>query len=432
MQDEMEGLNRQLEDLVASLHRGILLSTLVAALSAVRRQHLLSFFEGTGPGGPSLAQLTLESYALEHLIALSLTSKQCSTYVCRKNELEVLLKHARAFIQKAHASHHEKVVKDVGSLRQGYVNAIAFHADNLPLWKDQPSVKEGLASLGEENQKYLGNVFPKYLGFTWGSFIKAVGSLVGSFFCAPGYVSRDALHAQLKDIDGADSVLARLEYGPDRAAECLARPPAMRFSFRGRLLQWHPLPSADGAIVVSGQLVTDSMQWYMHKYLKKSAKFLKEKGHAFEAQIVNALDDADWRVVGQNYVIMEEIVPGKSKAEYDIIACRDRFLLVVEAKAYNPTTSGHSRVESERGRNAQEFAKKHRLMAEYLAEHLSELSIEAPDCDVVLPALVSTYPMSNTEVLEGVTLVPQDTLREFLTDPARASQDTLIPVRRSV
>jgi len=426
----MEDPNWPLEDLVASLHRGVFLCTLVSELSAARRQHVLTNVEGPASGGASLDQLTLDAHALEHLVDLCLTSNQDGVYVCRKNELDVLMKRARAFIQEAHKAQHEKVVKDVGSLRDRYDKTIAFHVGNVPLWKDPPSVEEGLVALGKENEKYLGDVFPKYLGFTWESFINVVGSLLTSFYYAPGFVARDALYAQLKDIEEADKVLTRLEYGPDRAAERLTRPPEMRFSFPGRLLQWHPLPSVDGAIVVSGQLVGDSMQWYLHKYLKKSKKFLKEKGHLFEAQVVDTLEEAGWRILDQNFVVMEEIVRGESKAEYDIIASKGRFLLVVEAKAYNPTTSGHSRVVSERGRQAREFAKKLRSKAEYLAQHLSDLPFDVPHCDVVLPALVSTYPMSDSDVLEEVTLVSQDGLQEFLSDSARAPQEILIPIRR--
>ncbi len=426
----MQGTKWELQDLVASLHRGVLLCTLVPALSTVRRKHLLANVEGIVPGGPSLAQLTLEAYALEHLIDLCLTTKHSGMYVCRKNELDCLMKYAQAFIEKSHFAQHERIVNHVGSLRDGYDKAIAFHAGNLPLWKDPPSAKEGLIALGEENEKYLGDVFPKYLGFTWESFINVVGSLVNSFFHAPGYVSREALLEQLNDIEGADTVLTRLEYSSENAAKRLARPPETRFSFPGRLLQWHPLPSADGAMVVSGQLVADSMHWYLYKYLKKSSKFLKEKGHYFEGQIADALDAAEWLIVEQNYVVMEEIIPGESKAEYDIIAFKNRILLVVEAKAYKPTTSGQARIVSERGRQARKFAKKLRVKAEYLAEHLSDLPIKASDCDVILPALVSTYPMSNAEMVEGVMLVPQDGLHKFLSESTLAPKCVLVPTRR--
>ena len=430
-------LTSVLKNMVQALHPDILMSRLISSLIEARLK-LRKITTAVAHDDASEKNAASESHynrqnqlysqelqkvwALEYIVDLCLTEAK-GLFVCRDHELNTLLRYAIAYINTSSSERRKHIIKELGALREGYERSIPYQIDKAAGDLHETHTPEELEKLFtlvyEENKSYLASVFPKELQFTWESFVSVMGSLAGAFFYAPGFVSRRSLMESVKDIEGFDQILRLLEYDSDRAKGRLELSPVIRTRMNNRFLLVHPIPSTKSSLIVSCGLLCDSLNWYTYSYRKKSGAFRKAKGHLFEDRIVQTLKAHSWKIVTQNLVLNEPIVPNESKAEYDIIAAKGRYMLIIEAKAYTPETrvSGYS--EAKRLKLGTAFARKLRLKAEYIANNISEIPKLSADanCNIFIPVLLSTYPFVAQSVSEDVAVLTEPELSELLITP---------------
>lgn len=428
-------LMRALKNMVKVLHPDILICRLITSLMEARRklQQIsidVAHDEAQGKNAISKSQYsqknqyyTLELQkvrALEHVVDLCLTEAQ-GPYICRTRELNTLVCYAVAYINTGSSKRRTSILKDLGTLRNKYERSIPYHIAAATLIEPQTpeDVEKVFTLVYEENQKYLVPVFSQHLGFSWESFIKFVGTLGKFSFNRPGFVSRQVLRKDLKDIQEFDEILHHLEYNRDRARSRLKLSPSVRTGMNGRLLFAHPIPSTISGLVISTRLLCDSLNWYVYSYRKKSGAFRKAKGHLFEDRIAQTLETHSWRIIAQNLVLIKAIVPNENKAEYDIIAVKGRYMLIIEAKAYTPETriSGYS--EAQRLKRGAAFARKLRLKTEFIGNNIPEIPelSAGVDCNILIPVLLSTYPFVAQSVFEGVAVLTEPELPGLLVAP---------------
>jgi len=367
--------------------------------------------------------------ALESLVDFCLTSSQ-GAFFCTKPHLEELVTYAAAYDDKLRSESRGSTIRDLGALREEYERSIPFHAVRTENLSPQTpaEIQTAMERAYEENKRYLDSVFPKHLGFSWEGFVDTIGNLL-TFFPSPGCASKVSLCSELKDNLEASVILQQLEYTPDRAHQRMSLRPTIRSRMQGRLLVRHPIPSISDHLFLSQRLLSDSFNWYVYSYRKISHAFLKEKGHSFEARIAKSLDEHSWQVIAQNLVVMEEVVPSESKAEYDIIARKGRYLLIIEAKAYAPEVGSSGYTESKREKLACDFACKLRRKAEFLAENTLGLGLGAKGCEQAIPVLLSTYPLSASHVRASVLVCTEREFVPLLSNPQGADGSVLIDIR---
>lgn len=123
-------------------------------------------------------------------------------------------------------------------------------------------------------------------------------------------------------------------------------------------------------------------------------------------------------------------MPGESKAEYDIIAMKDQYLLIIEAKAYTPETRFAGYSETQRLKRGIAFAKKLRLKAKFIAHNISKIpkvSVGA-QCSKLIPVLLSTYPFTAKSLSEGVVVLTEAELLGLIMTPDRLNESIIINI----
>ena len=428
-----------LRQMVRALHPAILLCRTVEALVSARKEFEQTVdagaVESTQAGATSSRlghasgnlHCAQKMSALEHIVDLCLTEAE-GYYVCRAHELNTLVEYAIAYIEQVMSESSSGILRDLGDLRHKYERAIRCNmaVGDVAVPTTSEEVRDIFQVVYEENREYLCPTFERYLGFSWEGFVEVVENLASHFLHGVGFVSQPALRQTFEETQEADAILEHLTYTPLKARQRMGLKASVRHGAAGRLLLAHPLPSVQDHVVVSGKLLSDSFNWHVYTFRKKSHAFLKAKGHMFEAMVVRSLEMNSWSVLARNLVVNEQIVPGEQKAEYDIIAARCPYLIIIEAKAYAPETrkGGYSR--SHRKKLAAEFGRKLRLKAEFIREHLSELPIDAPDCRIIIPVLLSTYPLAASSNLEGVAVLTSAEFPAFLSAPNIADESVQI------
>lgn len=435
-------LEHELKRMVKDVHRGFLLCELVVALTSARgnleRTSNIVNQEATSKkipfsqceSSPQNQYFARRVFALESLIDFCLTTSR-GPFLCDKAYVEKLIEYAGQYNHTLQTESRVSVPQVLGELRKPFENTIPHQilSGNTVVPKEPKEVKKAFKLVYDEKKKYLAKVFPEHLGFSWEGFVESVTVLVADFFYGPGYLSRASLCQARTHIPEFDAVLRQLEYLPSRAKERFALGAKKRYAMQGRLLFWHPIVSDCDKLIVSGRLLLDSFIRYAYRYSKESHLFRTEKGHLFETQIAETLEKHTWKVVETNFLVKEMIVPGKTKAEYDIIAGKGRYLLIIEAKAYTPELGSPGYTKSKRLKLAQGFAKKLRLKAEFIANNFFSLPLEQDAYKEVIPILLTTSPLAPSSTLEGVLVLVQPDLSTVLSAPDKVDKSAVISIR---
>jgi len=369
------------------------------------------------PEWTQLGELAKEMFALEGLLDFALVYAKGELLITPQ-KLSLLLTYVDRLRYISKNLNKKDLAKSIDGMMDDYQDSISYHLSKggvLPTLATRQDLERYLEEIYQQDI-YLERVFGTEVGLPWREFVDIMKHLISMCLVGPRFIT---LARALKISSDApnegvmEDSLQKFTYTRRTAEISLDEPMWKRELPEGRMLLWRPVVAVGDNIVFSTQLLLDSLERYRYHYRKKVGAFVKNKGHVFEKEITDVLKKHGMDIVACNLVIDEEIVAGESRAEFDIIAGKAPVLLVIECKAYQPDIGFRMSTISQRRQMATNFSKKLFVKCQFLANN-PERFFSSTIYDLVVPLLVSTYPLAREAEHCGVNAVTVSELSNLL------------------
>nr|KXH74676.1 MAG: hypothetical protein AM325_12505 [Candidatus Thorarchaeota archaeon SMTZ1-45] len=414
----------QLTRTVSVFHKELLIADLMKDLNYSRQRFQMELVriskessEGSvsfaeHPRWQDIAQVGSRVLASEYLIALAMTNCNGAA-ISTPKILSALIESAHSMLVSAQDRGSLSIKHILGDISEDYEQAITHHVGDSQFHLiNSPSALDEKYLHVKDKYQYLDEVFRRDLNVGWNDFIDTINILLKHSFYHGLFVNKNVVLESLKEIENREEILNLLEFDREKAEAYLAKPLWRLNQLSERALFWSPVVKIDENYFVMPQVLEDSFERYVYMFRKRHGAFVKGKGHLFENQVCEILENLGFEIIERNRVVMEEIVKGEMKAEYDIIAGSPPYLLVFECKAYHPDVNGRGFI-TKRKEQGLEFATKIAKKAEYVSSHPQEFLESAHRYQWTIPVLITTYPLVKRESIKNVLCVTMADLREL-------------------